>query len=121
MTKKPNIVLLEDDLMIRGLMSEGLADDGYTVTAALGEDGLAAELDRLEGRAILVADRDIGNDAASGFDIAAAALERFPTLKVIYVSGTHIAVKHRQLSPRERSMLKPFAISQLVTLVKQLS
>ncbi len=121
MSHKSPILLLEDDRMLLDLMQDGLSDEGYTVLAIRDPERLQPELERLGGRAILVADRDIGAQVASGFDIAAAALEQFPALRVIYVSGTQLALKHRQLSPRERSLLKPFAISQLSGLAKQLA
>lgn len=121
MSQKSTVLLLEDDRMLRELMTEGLRDAGYTVVALEGAGQLAAELDRLAGSAVLVADRDIGSATTSGFEVAAAALERHPALKVIYVSGTQLALKHRILSTRERSLLKPFAVSQLAGLVKQLA
>ena len=46
--------------------------------------------------------------------------EQFAGLRVIYVSGTHIAVRRRPLGPRERGLLKPFAMSQLLTAVREL-
>ena len=121
MSDKTTVLLLEDDRMLRELMVEGLQDAGYPVVPLDGADQLSAELERLAGRAILVADRDIGSAGSSGFDIAARALEQQPALKVIYVSGTQIALKHRTLSARERGLLKPFAVSQLAGLVKQLA
>ena len=48
-------------------------------------------------------------------------MERFADLRVVYISGTHIAVRRRTLGARERALLKPFAMSQLVTAVRELN
>ena len=42
-------------------------------------------------------------------------------LRVIYVSGNHMAVRRRPLGERERGLLKPFAMSQLLSLVRELA
>jgi DNA-binding response OmpR family regulator len=116
------IILLEDDASLRSLMREGLQEAGHGVQEVATGAGAHAALAVVEGRAILVADRAIegGGDGPNGFQIAAEALDRYPALKVIYISGTHIAVRRRTLGPRERALLKPFAMAQLLALVREL-
>ncbi len=115
------MILLEDDLILLGLMADGLRADRYTVveTDTLAE--ASAALQAVEGNAVLIADRSVGKDGAiNGFQLAADALEAYPALRVIYITGTHIAIRRRQLSERERGLLKPFAMSQLVTALHEL-
>jgi DNA-binding NtrC family response regulator len=116
------IILLEDDASLRSLMTEGLREAGHGVQEVSTGAGAQAALAAVEGRAILVADRTIegAGDGPNGFQIAADALERYPALKVIYISGTHIAIRRRTLGPRERALLKPFAMTQLMGAVRDL-
>lgn len=115
------VILLEDDPTLRLLMSDALDEAGYRVVeAATGQAGLAA-IAAAAGNAILVADRSIDGGGPNGFQLAADALQQHPALRVIYVSGTHIAVRRRVLSERERGLLKPFAMAQLVSTVRELA
>ena len=111
---------MEDDATLRGLLADGLGDAGYpvveTATGPQAKDALAAA----KGRIVLVADRSVDKEGPNGFQIASELLELYPDLRVVYISGTHIAVRRRTLGPRERAMLKPFAVSQLLSLVREL-
>ena len=118
-TRRP-IILLEDDATLRGLMADILTEAGQRVVEApTGQQALAA-LTAAEGRAVLVADRSVDADGANGFQLAADALLAYPELRVIYVTGTHIALRRRVLGERERALLKPFAMTQLLAAVREL-
>ena len=117
------IILLEDDRSLRSLIADGLQAARYTVVETGSTQAAVAAISAANGKAILVADRQIEAQHAgtNGFQAAAQALEQHPMLRVIYVSGNHMAVRRRLLSDRERALLKPFAMSQLLTLVRELA
>ena len=115
------IILLEDDAVLRALMAEGLTAAKLPVKEAATRQIAEDMLQAAAGQAILVADRSIDAGGLNGFQLAADALERYAELRVIYISGTHIAVRRRTLGPRERALLKPFAMSHLLTAVRELS
>lgn len=102
-------------------MAEGLREHGYDVVEAEQAEAALAAIASREGRTVLIADRALGEPGPNGFQLAATALERHPELRVIYVSGTHIALRRRHLSDRERGLPKPFAFAQLLALVRQLT
>ncbi len=108
---------------MRSLIADGLQAARYTVVET--GSGLAAEqaISAAAGNAILVADRQVESQESgpNGFQLAAKALEQHPSLRVIYISGNHMAVRRRPLGDRERALLKPFAMSQLLTLVRELA
>ncbi len=117
-----DIVLMEDDELLRTIIVEGLQDAGYRVSeVATGAEALA-RLDTMAPPRLLIADRKLSptNEAPNGFQVAADALARYADLKVIYVSGTHLALRHRQITTRERVLYKPFAISKLVEMLRDL-
>ncbi len=115
------IILLEDDAALRSLMAEMLSEGGFRVVEAATGQLAQAALVAAEGRAVLVADRSVDAGGPNGFQFAADALEQYPRLRVIYISGTHIAVRRRTLGERERALLKPFAMAQLVAAVRDLA
>ena len=111
---------MEDDEILRALLADGLRDARYPVV----ETGTSAQtrqaLSAAEGRAILVADRSVDMAGPNGFQFAADAMAEYPDLRVIYITGTHIALRRRVLGERERALLKPFAMSQLLTSIREL-
>ena len=113
------VILLEDDQTLRELLADGLQHEGYAVIEAPTPARAAEALAKTEGRAVLLADRAVAADGPNGFQFAANALEQYPPLRVIYISGTHIAVRRRVFGPRERGLVKPFAIAQLLTLIRE--
>ncbi len=119
--KKPPVILLEDDAILRELMADGLQHAGFAVVSTSTAAQLRAELETVAGRAILVADRAVEEQKPNGFQVAAELLAQYDQLRVIYISGTHIAIRRRELSERERAMLKPFAMTQLLTAVRDLA
>ena len=119
------VILLEDDAGLRGLMAEGLGEQHYHVVEAPDVAAASRAIHAVDGHAVLVADRALGATAnaqnANGFVAAAQALAEYPALRAVYTSGTHQVLRHRQLSARERSLPKPFALSQLVSTVRTLA
>lgn len=107
-------------MLFSGLLADGLQDAGYTVTLAPSVAVADAALAEAGGQAVLVADRSLAEGGPNGFQFAASALDRYAALGVIYISGTHIAIRRRTLGTRERALLKPFAMSQLLTAVRGL-
>ena len=115
------VILLEDDATLRALWAEGLSETGVSVIEAAGVPQAQAALEAAQGSAVLVADRSIDPGGPNGFQFAADALAQYPGLRVIYISGTHIAIRRRPLGERERGLMKPFAIAQLLAAVRELS
>ncbi len=107
-----NVLVVENDLLIRMFVSDVLADAGYAVAA---EASAEAALRRpAEDRpAILVTDIDLGI-GMNGLDYAAMAQYRFPGIRVIFVSGNPGNLKDRKLGSNERFLPKPFGETALL-------
>ena len=103
-------------------MADGLQAAGYTLVATGTGPAATTAVATAFGHAILVADRQVEpqENGPNGFQIAAQALEHNSDLRVIYISGNHLALRRRSLGTRERILMKPFAMSQLLTLVREL-
>ena len=115
------VILLEDEATLSELLTDGLRSAGYQVIATTTVQQMRDAVAAVDGRATLVADRALQEQGPNGFQAAAAELEQHPALRVIYMSGTHIAVRRREMGPRERGLMKPFAIKQLLGMVRELS
>ena len=118
---KATVILLEDDATLSELVTDGLRSAGYRAVATANVQQMHDAVAAVDGNATLVADRMLPDQGPNGFQAAAAELEQYPALRVIYMSGTHLAVRRREMGPRERGLIKPFAIKQLLGLVRELS
>jgi len=111
------MVILDDDAIVRVTLAEALRDDGFQVAEA----GSGAEAMRLlqdgGGAHVLVADIQLGGNP-NGLAVASAAMRQWPGLHVVYVTGRPDALAGIQLGPRQQMLIKPFMPSYLVQLVR---
>ena len=103
------------------LVSEVLADMGYTAIEA--DDG-AAGLKVLNSSArvdLLVTDVGLPG-GINGRQVADAAREMRPDLKVLFITGyaENAVLSHGHLDPGMHVMTKPFAIEALATRIREL-
>ncbi len=111
-----DILLVEDDALVRDCLHEALEEAGLRVTnRACAEDALEL-LDAEEAPGVLVTDINLG-PGMDGLAFAAAARRRYPTLSVIYISGRHPRLA--KLDCHERFLPKPFAAALLVRTIRE--
>jgi CheY-like chemotaxis protein len=112
------VLLIEDDEIIRSVLSETLDGDGFEV------DGLANAEDALillgAGQVpdVLVTDISLGS-GLNGFDLADLARARHPDVEVILISGTTPDLGRRAAGRHERFLQKPFAPEQLAAKIRE--
>jgi DNA-binding NtrC family response regulator len=110
----PVILLVDDDLLVREIMTEILTDRGWTViTAANAEEALC--IAALKDNPIaLVTDIDLG-PGVDGLAFAGEAQERFEVIGVIYISGGfRYPMPESTNCTRPRFLAKPFVPEMLV-------
>ncbi len=119
---QPTILLLlvDDDELIRSMLSESLGDGGFDVKAARNGNEAIAILDELSTSLRgLITDVNLGS-GPDGWDIARHARELRPELPIVYMSG---ASAHEWAShgvPNSTIVHKPFAPAQILTAVSAL-
>ncbi|MBX6744554.1 MAG: response regulator [Acetobacteraceae bacterium] len=102
-----HVLLIEDDALMRRMLSDMLSEDGIEV------DGLASAEDALillgAGQVpdVLVTDINLG-PGLSGLDLAAIARERHPDLELVLISGMPLDTGAHPLARHERFLQKPF-------------
>ena len=115
-----HILLVEDEPVIRGVITEVLANLGYVITQAT---------DGLEGVSIAVSDypidliiTDIGLPGVNGRSVAETARERRPGLPVLLITGYDAYADSQPLdaSPGTALLTKPFTVDKLREQVSRL-
>lgn len=118
-----DVLLVEDEALIREMLAEGLADAGLEVTevpsaeAALGAAVTAEEAG--QPPAVLVTDVNLGN-GMDGLALAAEVRRRWPGVGVVVMTGNPANLSGRPPEPREVCLLKPFGPPRLAAAVHEL-
>jgi PAS domain S-box-containing protein len=112
------VLVVEDEDVVRALIVEVLADLGYAaLEAADGSEGL--RIVRSDARIDLLV-TDVGLPGMNGRQLADAARERRPELKVLFITGYahNAAIGSAVLGPGMEIIVKPFAIDALATRIR---
>lgn len=116
----PLILLVEDEILVREMMSEALNDAGFATLLAVGaQDGatlFAHNIDDIRG---LVTDINLG-DGMNGWELACAARTRSNDLPVIYISGASGHEWPLRGVPNSLMVTKPFVPAQVVVAISSL-
>jgi two-component system, cell cycle sensor histidine kinase and response regulator CckA len=114
------VLLVEDDRAVRGFAALSLQQYGYHVLeASNGAEGLYM-LNTRGGKLDLLV-TDVIMPGMSGRQLAEAVKERFPSIKVLYMSGytDDAIVKHGVLEAELQFLHKPFTHDALVRKVRE--
>ena len=114
-----NILVVDDEEPIRRMMEKMLLQSGYSILHADGGDAALSVCERSGGALRLVV-TDITMSGMNGFDLAEHIAERWPGLKILFISG--FANDHairRKLGGRP-ILPKPFTGDDLTNKVREL-
>ncbi|MCW2292358.1 PAS domain S-box-containing protein [Pseudomonas sp. BIGb0408] len=115
------ILVVDDEDAIRDLVGETLEDMGYEVAKAATAAEALQLLKQLPEMGLMITDIGLPG-GMSGDELAVAALDAHPALKVLFISGyaenavPAIAMK----SGQTELLLKPFAVTQFKLMVQKL-
>lgn len=114
---RPRILLVEDEMAVREMLADGLALQGFDVTAA--ETAEQGEL-LARGQTFDLLLSDIDLPGQNGADLAASLRGRFPQLAVVLMSGypDDGAIAAAGLEG-EDVLRKPFSLAHLVTKIRE--
>lgn len=111
------VLLVEDELLVRELACEDLAEAGFEVTAASDGDEALAIL--REGHRFDLLFTDIRMPGSTdGWALARVARELTPGLRIIYATGLGDGAD--TLSEGERFVRKPYTLSDLLEVLNGL-
>ncbi len=115
---KVDVLLVEDDALVRECLAEVLGDAGWRVGKAA---GAAEALDRIAADGmpgVLVTDLALGR-GMDGLALIDAARLRWPGVRAVLISGTDMA--EPVLDPGDRFLRKPFHVDTLTRAVSELA
>jgi len=114
------VLVVDDEPTVRMLVTEVLADLGYTaVEAADGPSGLRVLQSNVRIDLLVT---DVGLPGMNGRQVADAARVARPGLKVLFITGyaENAVLSHGHLDPGMHVMTKPFAIDALTSRIREL-
>jgi DNA-binding NtrC family response regulator len=114
------VLLIEDDPLVRSLLSETLGEEGIEVDGLSNAEDALILLGAGQVPDVLVADVNLG-EGLNGLDLAEIARDRHPAVEVILISGNGPADPGTRRPPRphERLLRKPFAPAALVDAIRE--
>jgi CheY-like chemotaxis protein len=115
--KRPVVLLVEDEFLIRINAAEMIADAGFDVVEAANADEAIVLENRLD---ITVVFTDIQMPGSmDGLKLAAAIRGRWPPIKIIATSGL-VGVRQDDLPEGGRFLPKPYSPAQIVGTLREL-
>jgi len=113
-----NVLVVEDELMVRALIAESLRDAGCEVTEAASADEAVLALRATAAPDVLITDVKLPG-RMNGVELAACVRRTQPRMKVIVTSGHAAAENARYVA--DAFLAKPFELKQLVGQVRSLA
>lgn len=120
MDNAPSILVVEDDVLIQGMVDDSLREAGFElVIVPSGEEALTLFNSNKESFRALVSDVNLRGEL-DGWEVARKVREAAPGIPVVYMTGASADQWTSQGVPHSVLLAKPFAPAQLVTAVSQL-
>ena len=113
------ILIVDDEPLIREVLAEVLADEGYAVhSAADGQEALEAIAADLPDLVIT----DVMMPRLSGWDLLDRVRQQHPLLPMILISAVgQRAARPERLTDHTAFLAKPFALDELLALITRLT
>jgi DNA-binding response OmpR family regulator len=115
---KCNVLVIDDDTEVRGLLFDGLAFAGYGCrTVADGRSAIEAINKQMPD--VIICDIALANESGFEFSQSLKADDRLAEIPVIFISGAQLpnAIDHAHAAGGSYYLRKPFDMSVLLELV----
>ncbi|MGI8526446.1 MAG: response regulator [Pseudolabrys sp.] len=114
------ILLVEDEALISGLVSEALTEQGFSVHAVETADDALRYLESGAAVDVLFTDINLPGDI-DGAELAVQARNLLPDLPIVYASGRFTAADLQPLVARSIFLSKPYDPADVCTLISRLA
>ncbi len=113
------VLIVEDEFLIRLMLSESLTDEGYDVAeASSGEQALGILADDPSAVDLVLTDIQLGA-AMNGYELARQLRELAAELPIIFMTGRPEVAKER-MTGRDRFVAKPYLPSEICSVAREL-
>lgn len=110
--KRPAVLVVEDEILIRMAIADAIAEAGFTVYEAANADQAIQLLELHDDIGVLFTDIDMPG-SMDGLRLAAAVRDRWPPVKIVITSG-HVTIKPDELPVEGRFFAKPYNSAKVV-------
>ncbi len=117
--KRPFVLIVEDDFLIRMNAAEMITGAGYNVVEAANADEAIAMLEHRLDITVVFTDIQMPG-SMDGLKLAAAIRERWPPIKIVATSGL-VNVREDDLPEGGRFLPKPYSPEQIVRTLRELA
>lgn len=120
-TSGKRVLVIDDEIIVRMLVVDALADMGFeSAEAGTGVEGLAI-LEQAEHIDLLITDVGLPG-GMNGREVAERAREMRPDLKILFITGyaENAVLNHGHIGPGTRVLAKPFSVSDLTAKIEAL-
>ncbi len=117
--KKPRLLLVEDEFLIRLTLVDALADEGFDVVEAESGDEALAIIGGPTRFSLLVTDVQLPG-TLNGIALADAARLHDPHLPVLFMTGRPDMVSRAAATPHEAVVSKPYVPSDICEAARRL-
>jgi DNA-binding response OmpR family regulator len=114
------VLLVEDDDFVRAILAEGLQDAGLQVAKFSDPREALRSPGEFDPPDVVITDVDLGS-TLNGFDVAVAAHNRWPSVRIILISGLPVNHTGQPLDPRDRYIQKPLSAMRLLRTIEELA
>lgn len=118
MSSAIQILVVEDEPLIRMALADHLTDHGFHVSEASNADEAIVILERNLDISFVITDIDMPG-SMDGLKLAAAVRDRWPPVKIIVVSGHHI-VEITDLPDGSMFFSKPYSPSHMISSMRSM-
>lgn len=119
-TRRTNVLMVEDEVLISSMVTEVLCDNGFAVHAVPDGEAALRYLDSGPEVDVLFTDINLfGN--MDGSTLAKQVRARRPDMPIVYCSGCYSPSALAPLMPRSIFLKKPYDPAELCTLLTRLT
>ncbi len=114
-----DVLVVDDEALVREVVTEGLADGGLAVAEAPSAEHALALTETSGAPEVVVTDVHLGQ-GMSGLALAEEVHRRWPDAGVVIMTGNPAGVQAHSFGEQERFLTKPFGNARLVSAVREL-
>lgn len=114
-----DVLVVDDEALVRETVAEGLADDGLSVVDVSSAEQALALAETAGVPDVVVTDLELGS-GMNGLALAEEVHRRWPGAGVVIMTGNPAGVRAHTFGAQERFLSKPFGDARLVSTVREL-
>jgi DNA-binding NtrC family response regulator len=114
-----DVLVVDDEALVRMIVTEGLVDDGLAVVEAPSAEQALALTETAGAPGVVVTDVNLGQ-GMNGLALAEEVHRRWPDAGVVIMTGNPAGVQAHSFGEQERFLTKPFGNARLVSAVREL-